>query len=252
MHHFALLRFDYLALELRREVILEVVEFRLFVFIYYLFVAEGSLCLRIPVHHAQSAVDISLVVEIDKNLDDTLRTLLVHGECRAVPVARCTKTAQLLEDDAAMLVSPVPSVLEELVAREVVFLYSLFGKTFHHLSLGGYGSMVGARHPACVFPLHACSAHEDVLNSVVKHVSHVQHTCDIWRRNDDSVWFASVGLAAEELVVKPILIPFRLHRLWVIFALNFHLYIAYLIIRFKKRGKITKFPRKIIIFARKF
>ena len=64
-------------------------------------------------------------------------------------------------------------MLEKLVAREVVLLYSLFGKTFHHLCLGGDRGMVGARHPTCVLALHASAAHEDVLNGVVEHVSHV-------------------------------------------------------------------------------
>src|SRR5574344_1086738 len=100
-----------------------------------------------------------------------------------------------------------------------MLLDALFGKSLHHLSLSCDRVVVGARHPACVFALHACTAHEDVLNGVVEHVSHMEHTSNIGRRNHDCIWFATVGLTAEQFVVYPVLIPLRLHFFWVVFAL---------------------------------
>ena len=72
---------------------------------------EGGEGFRIPVHHAQAAIDETLVIEVDEDLDDALRALHVHGEGGTVPVAAGTQTAQLLENDAAVLVSPFPGVL---------------------------------------------------------------------------------------------------------------------------------------------
>ena len=69
------------------HIIFQMVEFRLFILIHHLLVAECSLSLRVPVHHTQSTIDESLVVEIHKHLDDALRTSLVHCEGSAVPVA---------------------------------------------------------------------------------------------------------------------------------------------------------------------
>ena len=50
------------AVALGRHIIFQMIEFRLLVLIHHLLVAEGGLCLGIPVHHAQSAIDESLVV----------------------------------------------------------------------------------------------------------------------------------------------------------------------------------------------
>ena len=115
-----------------------------------------------------------------------------------------------------MLVGPVPSMLKELFASEVALLYALFCKTVHHLSLSSDRGVVGAGHPTSVLSLHTCAAHEDILNRIVEHVAHVEHTRHVGRRDDHRVGLSPVGPAAEELVVQPILIPFRLHCLWVV------------------------------------
>ena len=160
-------------LVLGRHVVFQIVELAVLLLIDHLLVGEGRLGLRVPVDHAYAAIDESLLVEIDKDMDDALRPLLVHREGRAVPVAGGAETAQLLEDDATVLVGPVPCMLEELLACKVALLDALLGEAVHHLSLGSDGSMVGARHPACVLALHASTTHENVLYSIVEHVAHV-------------------------------------------------------------------------------
>ena len=188
------------------------------VLIDHLLVRQGSLCLRVPVHHAYAAVDVTFLVEVDENLDDALRTGLVHGEGSAVPVAGATQSAQLLQDDAAVLVGPVPGVLEELLAREVGLLDALFGQTAHDLSLGGNRGVVGTRHPAGVLALHAGAANQNVLDGVVEHVAHVQHTRHIGGRNHNGIGLTAVGAGAEKFVVQPVLIPLALHVMRVVFA----------------------------------
>ena len=116
-------------------------------------------------------------------------------------------------------------MLEKLFTGEVVLLDALFGKAFHHLGLGSNGSMVGAWHPAGVLALHAGASHKNILNGVVEHVSHVEHTGNIWWRDDDGVRFTTIGLTTEQLVVKPVLIPFGLHFFGVVFTCKFHFYI---------------------------
>ena len=109
-------------------------------------------------------------------------------------------------------------MLKELLASEVALLYALFCKTVHHLSLSSDRGVVGAWHPTSVLSLHTCAAHEDILNRIVEHVAHVQYASHVWWRYNDSVGVTSVGLATEEFVVKPVLIPFRFHCLWIVFA----------------------------------
>ena len=76
-------------------------------------VAEGGLCLGVPVHDTHATVDEALAVEVDEDVDDALATLFVHSEGSTIPVAGSTEALELLEDDAPVLARPVPSVLEE-------------------------------------------------------------------------------------------------------------------------------------------
>ena len=81
--------------------------------------------------------------------------------------------AQLLENDATVLLFPLPCVFEELLACEVALLDTLLGKLLHHLGLGCDRGVVGTGYPAGILAQHACAAHQNVLYSVVEHVSHV-------------------------------------------------------------------------------
>ena len=89
-----------------------------------------------------------------------------------------------------MFVGPCPRVLEELLAGEVALLDALFGKAVDDFCFCRYGSVVGARHPACVLAVEASLANEDVLNGVVEHVAHVEDTGHIGWGDDDSVWLS--------------------------------------------------------------
>ena len=96
-----------------------------------------------------------------------------------------------------MFIGPFPGVLQELVAGKVRLLDALCGKLVHHLGLGSNGSMVGSRHPAGILAFHAGTAHQNILYGIIKHVSHVQHTGDVWRRNDDGVRLTTIGFRTE-------------------------------------------------------
>ena len=97
----------------------------LLLFIDNFFGRKGCQRLGVPVDHAQTAIDKSFLIEVNEHLDDALATLLVHGESRTIPIAAGTQTAQLLQDDATMLVGPVPGMLEELLTGKVVLLDTL-------------------------------------------------------------------------------------------------------------------------------
>ena len=92
-------------------------------------------------------------------------------------------------------------MLEKLVARQVALLDALVGQFLHHLGLRGYRGMVGTGYPEGILAFHAGSAHQDVLNGVVEHVAHVEHTRHVGRRDDDAVRLAAVGFRTKELVV---------------------------------------------------
>ena len=92
------------------QVVFQIEEMAVLLLIDHFFIGQGGQGLGIPVDHAHAAIDEPFVVEVAEDFDDALAAFLVHGEGRAVPVAGGTQPAQLLEDDAAMLVGPGPGV----------------------------------------------------------------------------------------------------------------------------------------------
>ena len=149
---------------------------------------------------------------------DTAWTLLVHRKCRALPVATSPDAAQLLEDNAAVFVCPLPSVLQKFLAREVCFLDTPFSQTGYNFSFRGDGGVVRTGHPAGILALHSRAAHENILNRFVQHMAHVQCAGDIGGRDYDCIGFSSVRVRAEEVMLHPIIIPLGLYVLWRVFS----------------------------------
>ena len=69
------------------HIVAQVVEVALLLAVDNLYVGKGCLCLGVPVYHAQTAVDESLLVQVAEHLQHALAACLVHGEGGAVPVA---------------------------------------------------------------------------------------------------------------------------------------------------------------------
>ena len=220
MNHLALFRLGG-GIGVVNHIVAEIIEFAMLLFIDHLLVAQSGESLGFPVYHAHTAVDQALVVQIDKHLDNALAAGFIHGESGAVPVARSAELAQLLEDDATVLLGPRPGVLEELLAGEVGLFDALRGEFVHHLGFGGDRSVVGTGHPESILALHARAADEDILDCVVEHVPHVKHTGYIRRRDNDSVGFALIGNRFKQLVVQPIFIPLSLNLGGVVLGCQF-------------------------------
>ena len=183
------------------QVVFHVVELCVLFLVDYFLVGEGGESLGIPVDHTHAAVDEPFAIEIHEDLDDALAAGTVHGEGGAIPVAGAAELAELLEDDASVLLGPGPGVLQEFFTGEVSFLDTLFSQAVDNLGFGGDGGMVCAGHPAGVLAFHAGVAHEDVLNGLIQYVAHVEDTCHVGWRDDHGVGLAAIGLGAEELVV---------------------------------------------------
>ena len=173
--------------------IAEVIKFRIFFLIHNFLVRECGLSSGVPVYHAHTTINQSLIVEVNKNLDNAFRALIVHGESGAIPVARRTYTAQLLKDDTTMFFGPFPSVLQEFFTGKVGLLNTAFSKSIYYLCFGCYRSVVGTRHPTSILTFHTRTAHENVLNGVVEHVPHVEHTSNIGWRNHHGVGLTTIG-----------------------------------------------------------
>ena len=177
--------------------VLQIVQLAVFFLVDNFLVTKSSQRLRVPVHHADTTVNQTFVIQVDKDLEHAFTAFLVHSKSRTVPIAGSAQLAELLQDDATVFIGPFPGVLQELVAGKVCLLDALCGKLVHHLGLGSNGSMVGSRHPAGILAFHAGTAYQNILYGIIKHVSHMQHTGDVWRRNDDGVRLTTIGFRTE-------------------------------------------------------
>ena len=177
--------------------ILQIVQLAVLFLVDNFLVTKCGQCLRVPVHHADTTINQTFVIQVNKNLEHAFTAFLIHSKSCTIPIARSTQLAELLQDDAAMFVSPFPGMLQELVAGKVCLLDALCGKFVHHLGLGSNGCMVGSRHPAGILAFHAGTAYQNILYGIIKHVSHVQHTGDVGGRDDDGVRLTTIGFRTE-------------------------------------------------------
>ena len=97
--------------------IAEVIQFSVFFLIDYFFVRKGSQGFRVPVYHANAPVDQSFIEQIDKYLDYTFATFLIHSESSTIPVAGCAEFTELFQDNTTVLVCPFPGMFQEFVTR---------------------------------------------------------------------------------------------------------------------------------------
>jgi len=145
----------------------------------------------------------------------------VKGEGGAVPVATGAQLAQLAEDDPAVLVAPLPHLLDELFPPEVAAVQALLAQLFLDPGLGRDAGVVGAGKPQRVHPDKAGAAHEDILQSVVEDVPHVQHAGDVGRRDHDAIGIpALAGLPTKRPGLLPEPVPAVLNRFRLIGFLN--------------------------------
>ena len=141
------------------HLVTKVVQFAMFLLIDNLFIRKSSLSFRIPIHHSHTTIYQALVIQIDKDLDHTFRTFLVHRECCSLPIARSTYALQLFQNNTSVLLCPSPRMLQELIPCQLTLLYTFLGQTVHHLGFCRYRGVVCSRNPTSIFALHTGTTH---------------------------------------------------------------------------------------------
>ena len=198
----------------------------MFFLINYFFIGKSSQSFRIPVYHTYTAIDQSLFKQVYEYFQYAFRTFFVHRESRTVPITGCTQFAQLFQDNTSVFFFPFPGMFQKFVTGQVCFLDSLLSQSVYNLCFSSDRSMVGARHPASILSKHAGTADQDILNGIVKHVSHVKYAGDVRGRNDDCVRLTAVWFRLEEAVIQPILIPLPLYFSGIVLTSDFHIFIT--------------------------
>ena len=149
------------------NIVAEMIEMALGVLVDNLVVADGSEGYRIPVDHAHSPVDQTFLVEMAEGSDDCCGKVRIHCEPGPVPVAGGAEFAQLLEDDSAMFLFPLPGIFHEFVPGQVVLGNAHPLESGHHLAFGCDGSVVSTGNPAGVLAVHPGLSDKHIIEGVV-------------------------------------------------------------------------------------
>ena len=158
-----------------------------------LVVADGRLAAGAPVDDALAAVDEAFVVPVAEHLAHGPGVLGAHRELLVIEVDGAAHALDLGDDGAAVLATPVPAGLQELLSADLEAGDALLLELLVHLGLRGDARMVGAQDPAGGAAAHAAVAHVGVLDGVVHGVTHVKDAGDVGRRDGDGAVADALG-----------------------------------------------------------
>ena len=177
--------------------ITQIKQLAVFFLINYFFITQCSQGFRIPVYHTDPTINQALIIKVDKYLDYTFAAFFIHCESSTIPVARCPQFTQLLQNNTSVFFCPSPCVLQELLTSQISLFNTLLCQFIHDLCFCCNRSMVSTRYPTSIFPHHTGTTYQNILNGIVKHVSHVENSGHIWRWNNDGIRFTSVRFRTE-------------------------------------------------------
>ena len=198
-----------LAVDRLGQRIAQVPQVALLVLVLGLVVRDGGGAVGAPVDDALAAIDQAVMIPVAEDLAHGLDIVLVHGEALVVKVNRAAHALDLLDDDAAVLVGPVPAGVDKLVATDLQAADALAFELLIDLGLRGDTGMVGAQHPARGLAAHAGHTDNGVLDGVIGGVAHVELAGHVGRRNGDGA-VAHTLAALVVAAVEPLLQDRRL------------------------------------------
>ena len=198
-----------LAVDRLGQRVAQVPQVALLVLVLGLVVRDGGGAVGAPVDDALAAIDQTVVVPVAEDLTHGLGVVLVHGEALVIEVDGAAHALDLLDDDAAVLVGPVPAGVDKLVAANLQAADALALEFLVDLGLRGDTGVVGTQDPARGLAAHAGHTDDGVLDGVVGGVAHVELAGHVGRRNGDGA-VAHALAALVVAAVKPLLQDRRL------------------------------------------
>ena len=129
---------------------------------------------------------------------------------------------QLVDNAVAILLLPLPNALQEFLAAQIITSLALFFFNYlFYFNLSCQSCMVIAGHPQGIVAHHAVPTNQNILQSIVQGMAHVQLASDIRRRNNNAKCFvAFLYLSMKITILFPELIPLLLYGSRVIHLRN--------------------------------
>ena len=204
------------------ERVAQVPQMAVLVMVFGLVVRDSGGAVGAPVDDALTAIDQAVMIPIAKHATHGLGIIGIHGKALVVEVDRAAHALDLLDDDAAVLMGPIPAGVDKLVATDLQAADALALELLIDFGLRGDTRVIGTEHPARGLTAHARHTDDGILNRVVGSVTHVELTGDIGGRNGDgAVAHASATLvvaAIEPLLQDLGLVLRRVVNLWHFFS----------------------------------
>ena len=136
------------------------------------------------------------------------------------PIAGGSQPLQLIDDDAAVFLLPVPHAFQESFPAQLMPRQPLRRKMPLHHILRRYSGMVGAGHPEHFKSLQALVPAENILQGVVESMPHMQLPGHIGRGDDNTEGRLRAVKTGMKLIplapsrrTNAILLP-EMHMLW--------------------------------------
>src|SRR6266542_409902 len=172
-----------------------------------------------------SAIDQTLLVQAHEGRPHAAHVMRLHREHVARPVSGRAELPELELDLVAVALHPLPHLVQELVAPEVMATQAALAQVLLHDHLARDASVIPARHPQARIAEHAMPADHDVFERDEQRVSVVQTAGDVRRRHgdDERLALSKVGmrLGPKEPVLFPELVPVALDLGRVIWSVCF-------------------------------
>ena len=195
--------------------------------VYYLCIRKRCLAAGTPVYEPFAPVYEAFVVVFYKYVLYRVRAALVHGKALSWPVTGGTQLFELLNDAPAVLFLPFPCAFHEGISADLFLGYALFPHSGNYPCLCGKSSMIRAGQPQCGVARHPLVADEDILQSLIKSMPHVELTGYVRRGDNYGVGlFLRVHLCPEAPFLYPVFIypVLKFIRGICFFKLLFHKY----------------------------
>ncbi len=208
---------DHDALFAVQERILNIIQLGLFLFVFDLDIREDRPAVGAAVDQVIVPVDQPFVIEVDKNAPHRVGESFVQSKPFPCPVQRGPELLQLVDDDASILIFPIPGDLHELVASDLLPRQSLLLKALLDHVMDGDARVVCSRKPESVVSLHPPPANDDIRESEAEGMAHMQRASDIGRRKNHGEHFLRGGeLRDKQPLIDPVCVPLLLNRSWVV------------------------------------
>ncbi|CDN46068.1 Uncharacterized protein BN871_KJ_00010 [Paenibacillus sp. P22] len=200
-----------------RKRIFQVVQVSVHFLVLDLDVGQGRARCRIPVDDLGAAIDQPFLVQADEHLANGFGKPLVQREALAGVVQGKAHLAPLAADRPRIRVLPLPYLLQEFLAAQIVARHALLAKLLLHYGLRRDAGMVRSGQPQGVVSLHALRSDHDILQREIERMPDMEHSRYVGGRDDDRVRLRfRLAAGLEETALFPELGSFLLRRLRIV------------------------------------